>query len=357
MNDTADSVWLDPELAALVATVPRLDFRSLDELRVVREGLLKSPALPLPKGVKMQRHTIARSGDDGDLDLLVYRPESRSTDPLPCVYWMHGGGYVFGSPEVPPAHLLDWVREWECAVISVDYRVAPEAPFPAALEDARAGLTWVVDGVEQLGVDPDAIVLGGTSAGAGLGVALVRQLDANLRRRILLLLLFFPMIDDRMATPSSEWTVPIWGNHANAWSWKAYLGDRADDAVRLAAASARASAADLRGLPPSFIAVGTADLFLHEDLEFAANLAEAQVRVELHVYPGATHGFTSIFSSSSLAQRANRDATDALGRALTAWKEKRAHRTSAATYSASDTAGPPPAATRCSDRIASPEDG
>ena len=140
MNDAADCVWLDPELAALVATVPRLDFRSLDELRVVREGLLKSPALPLPAGVKMQRHTIARSGDDGDLDLLVYRPESRSTDPLPCVYWMHGGGYVFGSPEVPPAHLLDWVREWECAVISVDYRVAPEAPFPAALEDARAGL-------------------------------------------------------------------------------------------------------------------------------------------------------------------------------------------------------------------------
>jgi acetyl esterase/lipase len=244
MNDAAGSVWLDPELAALTESVPLFDFCSLDQLRVVRDGLLKSRAPPVPAGVKMQRHTIARSGDDGNLNVLVYRPQSSSTSLLPCIYWMHGGGYVFGSPEVAPAHLLDWVRDRECVVISVDYRLAPEAPFPAALDDARAGLTWVVRDAEQLGVDSHAVVIAGTSAGAGLSVALARQLDADLRRRILLLLLFFPMIDDRMVTPSSAWTVPVWGTNANTWSWEVYLGDRADDAVRLRSSWA---AADVPG--------------------------------------------------------------------------------------------------------------
>jgi acetyl esterase/lipase len=202
-------------------------------------------------------------------------------------------------------------------VVSVDYRLAPETCFPGPLDDAQRGLTWLLEHARELGIDRRAVAIGGASAGAGLAAALARRALRQLTWRPALQLLYFPMLDDRMSTVSSRWTVPVWGPKANAWCWRAYLGEL--DEGRIAeAASGRAKPAELVGLPGAFIAVGGADPFLHEDLAYAASLAAAGVPAELHVYPGAPHGFTSMFAGTTVARQANTDATNALRRAFAA---------------------------------------
>jgi acetyl esterase/lipase len=221
-----------------------------------------------------------------------------------------------GTAEADPRLLSEWVADLPCVLVSIEYQLAPEARFPVALDDALVGLRWVVDHAAELRVDPAAIALAGASAGAGLCAALARSARGQLPAPPVLQLLLYPMLDDRMATISASWDLPVWGRKANAWAWRAYLGDEPDDATASLAASGRAPVEDLVGLPPACILVGSADLFVHEDLAFAANLLAAGVPTEVHVYPGAHHGFNSMFPQSRLGERANRDAADALRRAF-----------------------------------------
>ena len=186
-----------------------------------------------------------------------------------------------------------------CVILSTNYRLAPEAPFPAPVEDCYASLKWLVENSENLGIDKSHIAIGGGSAGGGLAAGLVIMTRDRGEIDIAFQLLIYPMLDDRNITPSSYNITDkrTWDREKNIYAWKAYLGDSAKDGnVSPYAAAARAE--DLSGLPPAYIAVGELDLFLDESIEYAQRLLQAGVRTELHVYPGATHGFDSVLTAS-----------------------------------------------------------
>ena len=177
--------------------------------------------------------------------------------------------------------------------VSVEYRLAPEAPYPAPLEDCYRGLVWTYEHAEELGIDRDRIGVGGISAGGGLAAALALLAKRRGEVPVAFQLLDCPMLDDRQPTASSRLDgLPVWSRESNTYGWRSYLGDlygRED--VPCTAAPARATDADLVGLPPAFVSVGAIDGFLDEDVEYALRLNRAGVPAELHVYPGACHGY------------------------------------------------------------------
>jgi acetyl esterase/lipase len=224
---------------------------------------------------------------------------------------------VLGDVAMSDDSCAAMAHELKIVVASVEYRLAPEHPFPAPLEDCYAGLAWLSACADERGVDRARIAIGGPSAGGGLaaGLALLARDRGEVPVRFQLLV--YPMIDDRNATPSSRAiTDPkVWNRHANEVGWNAYLAGRAGaDDVSPYAAPARAT--DLAGLPPTYINVGDLDLFLDEDLAYARALMAAGVPVELHVYPGAFHGSNAFVSRSALSQRWTADERAALHRAL-----------------------------------------
>jgi triacylglycerol lipase len=230
---------------------------------------------------------------------------------------MHGGGYVAGSAaSMTPLH-QQLANELHCAIVSVEYRVAPETAFPGAIEDCYAGLSWTYSNARDLGIDAAWIGVMGESAGGGLAAALA--LMARDRGEVPLAFqhLIYPMIDDRTCVlddPHPFTGEFIWPAHNNRFGWTALLGHepgRAD--VSPYAAAARAS--DVSRLPPTFIGTGALDLFLEENLEYARRLTRAGVPVELHVYPGAFHAF-NLMPGARTAEAARRDSREALRRAL-----------------------------------------
>ncbi len=274
---------LDPELAHLA----ELDIGFGDEIgdladiRASIDALLGDP--PPRRGVIGDRFLVR---EDPRLELHTFAP---TTDrPHPCLLWLHGGGYVMGSPLIDAARMQQWAAELDCVTVSVDYRLAPEHPFPAAHDDARAALEWVLATAEVLGIDRDRVVVGGASAGGGLAAALAlaaRDLGLALAGQ----LLFYPMLDDRQCTESSQWETAVWSPRHNAFGWSAYLGPLTGGAVPPHAAPARAE--DLRGLAPALVIVGGADGFLDEDVSYATALTHAGVPADLRVVAGAPHGF------------------------------------------------------------------
>lgn len=204
----------------------------------------------------------------------------------PAVLWIHGGGYVIGSARVEDRTCRRLANRLGAVVAAVDYRLAPEHPYPAALDDCYSALEWLAANPE---VDHGRIVIAGVSAGGGLAAALtLRCVDSGLVD-LAGQVLQYPMLDDRTAVkpPSS---VLGWTRHDNAFGWRSYLAaDPGGDAVSDYAAPARRR--DLAGLPPTWIGVGTADLFHDEDVDYAARLQAAGVPTQLDVIRGAFHGF------------------------------------------------------------------
>jgi len=199
-----------------------------------------------------------------------------------------------------------WCTDLGCVGASVEYRLAPEAKYPAAIEDCYAGLAWMHANADALGVDRGCIGIGGESAGGGLAAALGLLARDRAELPVAFQLLIYPMIDDRQITESSQWPDPIWPPNANTYGWSAYLGaQKGADDVPIYAAPARAT--DLAGLPPTLISVGAIDGFSDEDIDYAVRLRHAGVPVELHVYPGAPHGFDSFAPETATARRANHD--------------------------------------------------
>jgi acetyl esterase/lipase len=270
-----------------------------------------APVAELSDHVVRSDHTIP--GSDG-LVVRVHRPIGVDGD-LPCVYWMHGGGMVMGSIDGDDLRFDRWCPRHSCVGVSVEYRLAPETPYPGPLDDCYAGLRWVYDNAEELGVDRARIGIGGPSAGGGLAAGL--GLLARDRGEVPLMfqMLIYPMIDDRQITPSSQWMDPIWPPAANTYGWRSYLGDRAAGPdVPIYAAPARAE--DLSGLPPTFVTVGALDGFSDENIDYAVRLRHAGVPVELHVYPGMPHGFDALLPDLALSRRARRDMGEWLARIL-----------------------------------------
>jgi acetyl esterase/lipase len=246
----------------------------------------------------------------------VYRPNDQASQ-LPALYWIHGGGYVMGDIDMDDRLMMQLAKRIGCVTASVDYRLAPENPFPAPVEDCYSGLKWLFANSDELNIDPSRIAIGGASGGGGLCAGLALMVRDRGEVKPAFQLLIYPMIDDRNATPASHAiTDPrVWHRESNRLGWKAYLGrDGGDAEVSPYAAASRAT--ELAGLPPAYIPVGALDLFIDENIEYAQRLIQAGVPTELHVYPGAFHGFDLFAPSAAVSKQFKADRDSALKRAL-----------------------------------------
>ncbi|MFC1495688.1 alpha/beta hydrolase [Thermodesulfobacteriota bacterium] len=294
---------IDPELAPSLEMMPddgAFDFSDLPAAREMSEKMFaEMAALMLPvDGVDTEDVSIP--GPDGapDVTLRVYTPMNASGI-MPGLLWIHGGGYILGNLDADDNSVKRMCINTGCVIVSTNYRLAPENPFPAPVEDCYASLKWMVENAGSFNIDRSRIAVGGGSAGGGLAAGLVILTRDRGEIELAFQLLIYPMIDNRNITPSSYAINDprTWDREKNIFAWNAYLGGASeDDEVSPYAAAARAK--DLSGLPPAYIAVGELDLFLDEDIEYARMLIQAGVSTELHVYPGATHGFDAMINAA-----------------------------------------------------------
>jgi acetyl esterase/lipase len=306
-----DLSTLDPQIAAILAAAPGFDTLGPDTL-AARRAVYPAPiTVPLSDTI---RRTDRETGAPGSPIVRIHRPVS-AVDPLPCLYWMHGGGLVLGDRFQDDLRFDKWCQRHQIVAVSVEYRLAPETPFPGPLDDCHAGLQWTYDHAAELGIDPDRIGIGGASAGAGLAAALALLARDRRSVEIAFQLLIYPMLDDRQITRSSRVEVPVWPPSANAFGWRSYLGGTAGtDTVSPYAAAARAT--DLTRLPPAFITVGGLDGFVDENIDYATRLNHAGVPTDLRVYPGLPHGFDAMAPGAAATRRAQNDLHEWLARAL-----------------------------------------
>ncbi len=249
-------------------------------------------------GVTSREVEVTASGG-GRVRTLVYEPAGR-TRPSGAVLWIHGGGYVMGTPEMSNDWCSRMARELDALVVNVDYRLAPEHPFPAGLDDSYAVLEWLHREAEALGVDPARVAIGGGSAGGGMAASLAQMAHDRGGPAVCFQLLEYPMLDDRTGPVGGADTL-VWTSRSNSYAWRAYLGREAAHATEQPWA-VPARRADLSGLPPAWVGVGDLDLFHAEDVEYARRLREAGVPCELHVVPGMYHA-ADVLASDSHAMR------------------------------------------------------
>ena len=299
---------LHSDLAAALAEFP-FEHVTAELLPSLRGAF---PAVPgLSDAVARRDHEVP---GEPPVPVRVHRPVG-ADGALPCVYSIHGGGYVLGSYVMDDPYFDDLCPRLGLAGVSVEYRLAPDTPYPGPLEDCYRGLKWTYDNAEELGIDPDRIGVRGVSAGGGLAAALALLARDRGEVPLAFQLLDCPMLDDRQVTASSQLDgLPVWSRESNTFGWQSYLGPLSgSDDIPYTAAAARAD--DLTGLPPAFVSVGSIDGFLDEDVDYALRLNHAGVPAELHVYPGACHGY-QMAPSCEISAQARRDADDWLARQI-----------------------------------------
>jgi len=271
----------------LLAAIPG-GFNSIPDIvqrRATVTQLLAAIEIPPNPNVTSEDRMVP--GPDGapDIKVRIYRPTD-ATGTLPGIYFIHGGGMILGDIDGEDAVATQICERVDAVVVSVEYRLAPEHPYPAPVEDCYAGLVWMARHAGELRFDPERLAVYGGSAGGGLTIATSMLARDRGFPALRFQMPIYPMIDDRNETPSSHeiTDIGLWDRAGNIEAWKWYLGDGKPDQY---AAPARAE--DLTGLPPTFIDVGTVDLFRDEDITFAMRLMQAGVPTELHVNPGAYH--------------------------------------------------------------------
>lgn len=287
-----------PELRAALELFPKVDFGL--GLDVWRQPILAGMMPPLPPelaAVACEQRFIPGPEGAPDVRILIYTPPKLGAAPGPALLNIHGGGYVIGSPEQNDPMNRARAVALGCRVVATSYRLAPETPWPGAVQDCYATLSWMHENAAELGIDPDRIAISGESAGGGHAAALAIHARNLSRERgggptICFQLLDSPMLDDRTGSTADphpfcgEFT---WKPEHNRFGWGGLLGVEPGGEVPEGSVPARVN--DLTGLPPACITVGALDLFLEEDLEYARRLTRAGVAVELHVIPGGYHGF------------------------------------------------------------------
>ncbi|MFD5830769.1 alpha/beta hydrolase, partial [Lentzea sp. NPDC060358] len=297
---------VDPELLPWLDMLPQTALRDYEALLAARaqQSQLQDlvPAYEPANPVEVRDITVPGPSDAPDVPVRVYSPANRR-GPVPGLLHVHGGGFVLGDLDMFHAQVLRLADELGIVIVSVDYRLAPEHPFPAPVEDCYAALRWVAEKATELGIDPERLGIAGESAGGGLAAATALLARDRGGPRLCFQLLGIPEVDDRLATESmTDYTdTPLWNRPNAIYSWTAYLGAEPGGAdVSPYAAPARAT--DLSGLPPAFVTTCQYDPLRDEGLEYARRLAHAGVPTELRLYPGTFHG-SSLVESSAISRR------------------------------------------------------
>ncbi|NJN52746.1 MAG: alpha/beta hydrolase [Gammaproteobacteria bacterium] len=299
---------LDVELRAAIEQLPPLQI-TRDNVAQIRAMMASRPVPPSP--LEVLRDEVVVAGNACDVPVYRFRKSERPNQP--ALLWIHGGGYVMGSAMDERARVI--ANALDCNVFSVDYRLAPEHPFPAGPDDCYATLEWMMHNGDSLGIDTARIAIGGASAGGGMaaGVALMNRDRAN--HPLVLQLLLYPMIDNLHDTQSGQYeNHPVWNQGTSFRAWEMYLNGTPGKSAPSYAAAARAD--DLRGLPPAYVCVGSEDLFRDEDVAYAQRLGAADVPCELAVFPGLYHGGDVFVPNAAVSQRLQRSFLAALGDAL-----------------------------------------
>jgi triacylglycerol lipase len=300
---------LDPEIKLQIEQIGPMavDSASLDEFRTPPRA-----AAGLPDD--LIRSDAVAEADGQSVKVRIHQPPAGG-DNRPCIYSIHGGGYVVGSHEGDDAKHQVWCTALGTVGVAVGYRLAPEATFPGPLEDCYAGLVWTYRNAERLGIDSKRIGILGDSAGGGLAASLALMARDRAEVPVAFQVLRYPMLDDRQTTASSAAAVPIWQPHTNAFGWRSYLGALYGTAD-LGGYAVAARATDLSGLPPTLIIAGDLDGFLDEDIDYARRLTGAGVLCDLHVLAGAPHGFFSLLPDAPVSRRARAIVDDWLAQRL-----------------------------------------
>jgi acetyl esterase/lipase len=314
------SYRFDPELATVIPMLPMLDFTNLAEVRArlaeIRHGQRRDTT-----GVDVRVVHVPGPPDAPEVPVRVYRPApartAGRTGATASLLHIHGGGFMIGNRGIEGT-CLDLVRALNLVVVSVDYRLAPEHPFPAALEDCYAALEWVATNTEDLGVDPARIAVRGTSAGAGLAAGLALLTRDRGGPPLCFQFLGVPELDDRLDTLSMRRFVdtPMLNRQNAVISWNAYLGEGIAGTPAVSPYAAPARATDLTGLPPAYISVMEFDPLRDEGIAYAQALLAAGVPVELHLFPGSFHGSGGIAGHAAVSRREHAEATAVLTAAL-----------------------------------------
>ena len=310
-NDQPDYAF-DEQLAVVIPYLPKLDYTDVAAVREAAAAFAGPP--PDLAGLTSREVQIPVSGDT--IALRITTPDAGGRL-LPLIYDIHPGGFCLGSPA--DMHPRDAVlaRELGAVVASPDYRLAPEHPYPAPLEDCYAGLTWLIDNAEQLGIDPEHVAVYGMSAGGGLAAGLALLARDRGTPAISFQYLAFPELDDELTSGTMTRYVdtPLFHRPNALASWNHYLGELAPGSADVPEYAAPARAADLTGLPPAYVSVMQFDPLRDEGIDYARRLADANIGVELHLFPATFH-YSRNIEAAEVTQRELAEEITVLRRAL-----------------------------------------
>jgi len=305
-----------PDLRGPIKIMPKLNIAedvTPQQLAVIRKIQLPRPRLADPTVTEKML-----PGRNGAPDVKVFVIHAKPGEHRPAILHTHGGGYIIGSAANDVPDLQYMARVLDCVIVTVEYRLAPETPFPGSLEDNYTALKWLHGESESLGVDRSRIAVAGESAGGGHAAILAIAARDRGEVPVLFQSLVYPMLDDRTGSsrpvPSFIGTY-IWTAEYNRAGWKAFLGQTpGQETAPLGAVPSRL--VDLKGLPPAWIGTGAIDLFVDEDIEYARRLIDAGVGTELLVVPGAYHGFDRIVPTATASKQFTLSRYNALARAF-----------------------------------------
>jgi acetyl esterase len=310
---------MDEEIASFVAAAPHLDLRDVEGARRTARSIYEQSQGQGEPSWLAQVDVVDRTvpGPPGaeEVPVRIFRPHG-VPGPLPALVYFHGGAFVLGDLEANARVSGRYAPAAGVLVVHVDYRLAPEHPYPAGMEDCYAVLEWVFGQAEELGVDPDRVAVGGSSAGGCLAAACALRARDDGGPPIAFQMLIYPALDDRQRSSSVRTFVdtPMWDGPNNSLMWGLYLGPDGPGGDHVSQYAAPARAVTLAGLPPAFVLTCEFDPLRDEGNEFALRMLGDGVEVDLHVVPGTCHGFDVL--PTEVSRRAFEEEVQALRRAL-----------------------------------------
>lgn len=266
---------------------------------LVMSAILKSN---VPESITIEEHYLPTTDSESEIRLKIYRPKS-ATGKLPVMLYIHGGGYVSGSPDVFDGMLAKFIERRPCVVVAPAYRNALAKPYPAAFDDCYMTLLWMRDNADQLAVDPNKFIVAGHSAGGGLTAAVTLKARDTKDVKIAFQMPFYPMIDDQQPfDPERYIDVPGWDTKSNAFGWRSYLKDLKANNQEIPAYAAPARNTDYLDFPPTITLVGGYDPFCQETIEYVENLKAAGVDVRFKLYDRCGHGPEMVAPDSNVGK-------------------------------------------------------